>query len=169
MTSPKDIAAAIFQVNKTRNVTDVTICKVVRNILRLSIKEAKTAAYNELKESEAAIRESFRSAEHDARVAAFTEVTADNLFAALAPQATIRPRTKTSDAEKTAVAENHQRNRAELEATLHELAVDAATLLNTLRRKHLNGELVVTKRKMTEAEVKSSTTVTEVPAAVETV
>ena len=166
MTCPKDIAAAIFQVNQTRNVTDVTICKVVRNIFRLSVKEAKTAAYNELKESEAAIRESYRSAEHDAQVAAFREVTADNLFAALAPQPMIRSRFKTSDAEKAAVAENHQRNRAELEATLLQIASDSATLLNTLRRKHLQGELVVTKRKV-EAEVKSSTTVTEVPAAVE--
>jgi len=132
-------AAAVAQVKRTVNVTDTTINKVVRNTLRLSVKAAKSEAYVALRETEAAIRDKYRTSAREARLAALTEVSADNLLAAIAPKSPVKKTSKTSEAEKAEIAAAYHQNRADLAAEIDNCMAAAALLHNQLMTDYANG------------------------------
>ena len=125
-------SAAVAQVKETAHVTETTLNKVVRNTLRLSIKAAKSDAYVALRETEAAIRDRYRASAKEARIAALSEVSVENLMAAIAPKGPVKRGTKTSEAEKAELATAYHQNRAELSEAIDNCMMQAALLHNQL-------------------------------------
>ena len=169
-------ASAVAQVRLTANVSDVTLRKVVRNTLRLSVKAAKSSSYVALREGEAAIRDEFRGSAREALTAA--PVTAANVLAALAPETSVGRRAgRASAAEKAALESFYSDNRSALDAAIEACVADAAALLNALRADFAAGLFDAPAAEAMSADqlalfpasevLGSSETVVKVPAAVE--